>query len=350
MRRRLLLFFFVCITISAKSQNKFRIDGSFQKFNGKIYLYYAEKKDSTEVKDGQFSFFGSIDLPQKANFEISTKSSFAYTPFILDPANIKMTVDTNTQGSKTDSYLSLNARVIEGGESILLLNKFQDLAMPKVMEAKGDLKQRAVLIEEGKKFYVAHKGKIASLSIIANAVNGFDNSFLRQLYVELPESIKDSYYAIKIKRKLDKDDEAIIGQPVKDFKQKDVNGNLIDIKSLRDNIVLIDFWASWCKPCREQNPQLAYLNKKYYSSGFRILSISLDEERKSWIDAITRDHMNWLNVSDLDGWNNEVARLFKIYSIPDNILISRDGSIMAKGIKVKDLDQLLTKKLTVQKF
>jgi len=137
---------------------------------------------------------------------------------------------------------------------------------------------------------------------------------------------------------------------VKDFKQKDVNGNLIDIKSLRDNIVLIDFWASWCKPCREQNPQLAYLNEKYYNSGFRILSISLDEERKSWIDAITRDHMNWLNVSDLDGWNNEVARLFKIYSIPDNILINRDGSIIAKGIKVKDLDQLLTKELTVQKF
>ena len=137
---------------------------------------------------------------------------------------------------------------------------------------------------------------------------------------------------------------------MKDFKQRDVNGNLIDIKSLRDNIVLIDFWASWCKPCREQNPQLIYLKKKYHNSGFRILSISLDEERKSWIDAIRRDHKTWLNVSDLGGWNNEVARLFKIYSIPDNILINRDGSIIAKGIKVKDLDQLLTKELTVQKF
>jgi thiol-disulfide isomerase/thioredoxin len=349
MRQRLLLFFFVCIALGAKSQNRFRIDGSFQKFNGKIYLYFSGKVDSTDVKDGLFSFTGYIDHAQEANLQISRKSPIAYTPFILDPADIKMAVDTSTQGSKTDRYLWMKALVIEGGESITLLNKFQELAMAKVMAAKGDQAQMAVLVEEGKKFYTAHKGKVASLSIIANAVNTLDNSFLRKLYFELPDSLKNTSYANKIKRKLDKDNQAIIGQTIKGFKQKDIKGDSLDIKSLRGKFVLIDFWASWCKPCRLQNPQLAYLNKKYHNSGFRILSISLDEERKSWLEAIKNDRMTWLNVSDLGGWNNEIANLFKIYSVPDNILINKDGIIVAKGIKVKDLDQLLANALSIPK-
>ena len=131
-----------------------------------------------------------------------------------------------------------------------------------------------------------------------------------------------------------------IGSPVTEIELTGINKEKIKLSDLRGKLVLIDFWASWCKPCRRENPNkvLAY---KYYNNkefvngnGFEIYSISLDKNSKAWDEAIKKDNLFWKNhVSDLKGWESEAAKTYNVKSIPSNILIDKDGTIIAKNLK-----------------
>ncbi len=126
-----------------------------------------------------------------------------------------------------------------------------------------------------------------------------------------------------------------------DFTQNDVNEKPVSLSSLRGKYVLVDFWASWCGPCRQENPNVVKAFNQYKDKGFTVLGVSLDQKKEPWLKAIEKDQLTWTHVSDLKYWQNEVAVQYGINAIPASFLLDPNGRIIGKNLR----GEALTKKL-----
>jgi len=131
------------------------------------------------------------------------------------------------------------------------------------------------------------------------------------------------------------------GSQAVDFTQNDTANKPVSLSSFKGKYVLVDFWASWCGPCRKENPAVVAAFNTYKDKNFTILGVSLDQNRDKWLEAIKVDNLTWTHVSDLKFWSNEVAQLYKIQGIPANMLIDPNGKIIARNLRGEDLMQKL---------
>lgn len=158
------------------------------------------------------------------------------------------------------------------------------------------------------------------------------------LYKIIPENNKNNSWGRELKFIIE---HLFTGTMAPNFSQRDTAGKKIELSQFQGKYVLIDFWASWCVPCRKENPELRKAYELYHNKGLEIISVSLDDKRSNWVDAINADKLNWNHVSDLKGWNNEISKNYRIGSVPSNFLIDPSGKIVAKNLRGEQVLKIL---------
>ena len=147
--------------------------------------------------------------------------------------------------------------------------------------------------------------------------------------------------ALDLERQLDLISRFVKGGVAPNFTQNDPDDQPVSLTDFRGKVILIDFWASWCGPCRRENPNVVKLYNQYHDKGFDILGVSLDNDRQRWLDAIAKDGLTWHHVSDLKGWKNEVAGMYSVTSIPHTVLLDREGRILGRNLRGQALEDKL---------
>jgi peroxiredoxin len=157
----------------------------------------------------------------------------------------------------------------------------------------------------------------------------------------LTELYPESPYVKALNNRVEDIAQLAVGAMAPEISQRDPEGNIISLSGLRGQVVLIDFWASWCRPCREENPNVVRMYDRFKDKGFEILGVSLDDNKEAWINAIKDDKLPWKQVSDLLGRNSVDAAKYRVEGIPYAVLVDKEGRILAKGLKGNDLEQKL---------
>jgi peroxiredoxin len=198
----------------------------------------------------------------------------------------------------------------------------------------------------GKQWVNEHPNSNISAYIISSELKyKLQMSEVETMMNKLSASAKNNIPAKNILHSIEVDKLTGIGRTALDFTQIDTLGNPVSLKDFRGKYVLIDFWASWCHPCREENPNVVKAFNQYKDKNFTILSISFDEDKTNWLKAIQKDGLAWNHVSDLKGWDNAVGKEYDIEAIPANILIDPQGKIIAKDLHGDDLGNKLAEVL-----
>lgn len=367
-----------CISEKGNQQDEFTIEGKIPGLsNGAtVVVSYKDgddfRADSAIVNNGGFTIKGKIEIPSRAVLQLKSgeimnplpPGAFAMRPdqvdnqiFFLDKGTTKVTGDKNVESSKISGgkaqteYLSLQSRLRSLNENVnALVEKLRplfnsnDKAGIKEMSDKiSDL--RTKISEEGKRFVKENPGSYVSLDLVDSYIEK-DPSY-DPLYTGLSDQLKNTAVGKKWASHVASSDKTSPGMPAIDFAQNNTKGSPIALNSFKGKFVLIDFWASWCKPCREETPNIAKAYHQYKDKNFEVMSISLDDKKEPWLAAIQKDGMSWINLSDLKGWKNDVAVAYNIKAIPQNFLVDPSGKIVAKNLHgeelFKKLDELLNK-------
>jgi peroxiredoxin len=240
-----------------------------------------------------------------------------------------------------DFKLIFSPLMSELNSIVAAINQEQDQAKKDKLMPVYESTRKKLNSEVGK-FVAAKKGSFVSpfLMFVTGQVTD-DFVEMDKNYQLLDEKIRNSQIGKSLSQYIDYNKVGAIGSSAIEFVQNDTAGNPIALSSFRGKYVLIDFWASWCKPCRLENPNVVNAFKKFSNKNFTVLGVSLDKEKEPWLQAIKKDELTWTQVSDLQFWNNAAAQLYHVSGIPQNFLVDPNGKIVGKNLRGADLEAKL---------
>ncbi len=366
-----------CIVFPALTHaqsGEFVLNGKLGNLNAPAKAYLDRREgstiilDSVVLKDGAFTFKGTVDGPLMVMLMVDHEGKGASNPdmdkriMYLEKGKIKLTAkETLNDGEITGSPINAeNERykkfLTPFDEQMNSINKefgastdaqrndtaFMNGLSRRFHSAMGDKRELM------KKFVAANPNSFMSVTALKElAVHlNMDLTILEPMYKSLTPEMQNSVAGKEFAASMEKERNLAIGANAPDFTQNDVNDKPVTLSSFRGKYVLLDFWASWCAPCRAENPVVVKAFNQYKAKNFAILSVSLDQPGKKdlWLAAIKKDGLDlegWTHVSDLKYWSNAVAQQYGIRGVPTNFLIDPSGKIVARNLRGEQLESTL---------
>ncbi len=320
---------FLCLSVIANAQNSYKkvhIKGTvLNNYSGKAYLQKFENKmfqdiDSVTVINGKFSFSKDLYLPEI--YGLSTDKKQGSLLFFLDKSEISISLDPSNGYANS---------IVSGSDLHDLFVSYR--------------KERDVKVDE---FIKQHPNSLVSVyALYRDFSYRLTPEEIRADLLLLDPSLQNTVYANVLKELVKTLEDVSVGKKAPDFALKDPEGNVVKLSDrLGKGYLLVDFWASWCGPCRRENPNVVKTYLEYKDKGFDVFGVSLDKDKESWKKAIEKDQLTWIHGSDLLFWNSAPAKLYGIRAIPSNLLLDKNGIIVAKNLRGEELQKKLAELLT----
>lgn len=351
------------LTAQVKGQKGFMLKGHLTNgANSMVYFYEKDKaagetfySDSTLADaSGKFIFKGVIAEPHE--FVLQLKNVKGRAVIYMENTNVSVEGNADSlkqlrvKGSKEEmvrqEWVLKDPRNQKKWADELTKNYAAAVARKDTVEQEKIIKMyRNSISKETRTIVHKYPNSAMVVDVIGNLLIGLEGEHMADSLLKLVERTPAGQFTRtkELRKRINILLSQKVGSKAPDFVQPDTTGKLISLSSMKGKYVLIDFWASWCAPCRAENPFLLKAYARFKDKGFTILSVSLDDNRKAWLNAVKQDNLMWAQVGDLKAEANEVAKLYAVKAIPANFLIDPQGKIVAKNLRGDQLEKQLEK-------